>query len=1170
MPSIDPSTITGYLSAYAIEADSIAGADGSSVEASGNYAKPTGFTAPTLKHSAVNGRKSLVFGSAHGLLATPPAWTPNPNNSGGSYPVGFSALAVVKPTNLLNLGAVHPYDRRTFVGWRSTADPNGNDTWSMTQGGRISSEFQHNFNSGSWGWDGAAGIGVFSTDAWYVVGVRTDGETMTCWKGLSFDKSDTNTFYGSGYSQFLDGFCLGGDFSRPGARNWAGEIAYFAPFSRALTDNEYLGAAEWLLTRYGLPLRSIAVVPFIGTTGHDLFIKLDSTVTGKPAHIASTPGAIGYRINGGSLVNTVPLHRVTTDFPTRCNLLAIPLPSPVTSSDTVTLTIAPGTVYTTLGPTEEVTDLPVTNHTGQAAILSQTPPPTRPMKVGWNYNIQGAYYTTCEALRNLFKGAAIVGHAGAFDADWNAVTPNQGTYYLIRTGSEDTSVGSGILGDYPGAEFGRYVVQWDGPTGSLLELASYSYDQGQTVITHVPAMDDLGGTTKRRYFDVTLATGLANPRHRPTFILRHASQGHTCTNIVVQLARYEGTPGYVTDQFKAHMTGAASIRYMDAWQTNFPNVGKASEFTPITEATYTRVKTRTVPIAKIESWEGFRYWPTPDRQHWLVTFAEPHGLTNGQGFTIKAIDDQPVPVTLSTGARDLKNFGAPGRKISDTEFVIAEYVGGGTNHSPSTTPFTGSNAVGSIETFSGLPVAILAHIVNDANVPACHVCFPAPLDDAAVTSAAATLAQTLLPGKTLRVEYSNEPWNLSFSQWGIHAAETRARNLTPDGVNNQRTSYGYIARAVEVYDLAVAAWTAQGRSANDVEFVVNSWYAGPGYTQELLSWLGTNRPALHCNWALAPYHLSNALGRQAGVDYASWSLERMMDYQEAWAYAFDSVEDVSGHKAYLDLSGQPYTLTTYENQHAYLGFSPESGTGTMDQKWAAWNREALAVYHHPRMRGITLHQMADTQAAGCDEFVVYGYTSNPGYEYPGHGICIYGDVLGLTAEPGVGDGSDGKPDNRALLVDGQGKPAWVPHLKLTSPRAGARLAWIQTGLTAEWASVTSPRTTPVASIGLTFSEAVTGVDLSDIALTRDGGAVSLAGASISGSGTTYTLSGLSTATTPDGSYVLTLNATGSGITGATNLEANATRSWVMQAPVTPPPSGRAYFGKTPVGYRFSR
>ena len=94
----------------------------------------------------------------------------------------------------------------------------------------------------------------------------------------------------------------------------------------------------------------------------------------------------------------------------------------------------------------------------------------------------------------------------------------------------------------------------------------------------------------------------------------------------------------------------------------------------------------------------------------------------------------------------------------------------------------------------------------------------------------------------------------------------------------------------------------------------------------------------------------------------------------------------------------------------------------------------------------------------------------------------------------------------------------------------------------------NPRNTDVSSIPIVFNEPVTGFDLSDLTLTRDGVSVSLAGATLtSNDNTNWTLANLAGVTAIEGSYVLTLHAAGSGITDADQIAmaADSTATWTM-------------------------
>ena len=94
----------------------------------------------------------------------------------------------------------------------------------------------------------------------------------------------------------------------------------------------------------------------------------------------------------------------------------------------------------------------------------------------------------------------------------------------------------------------------------------------------------------------------------------------------------------------------------------------------------------------------------------------------------------------------------------------------------------------------------------------------------------------------------------------------------------------------------------------------------------------------------------------------------------------------------------------------------------------------------------------------------------------------------------------------------------------------------------------TPRTTAVSSITIAFSEVVNSFDVGDFTLTRDGNLVSLAGATLNGSGDTYTLDNLSGITGSDGAYILTVN-TGGGIqdTAGNALLVGSSTNWLKDA-----------------------
>jgi len=141
---------------------------------------------------------------------------------------------------------------------------------------------------------------------------------------------------------------------------------------------------------------------------------------------------------------------------------------------------------------------------------------------------------------------------------------------------------------------------------------------------------------------------------------------------------------------------------------------------------------------------------------------------------------------------------------------------------------------------------------------------------------------------------------------------------------------------------------------------------------------------------------------------------------------------------------------------------------------------------------------------------------------------------------------------RWQLPDG----SWEDPSRPGDPIPGIRLSPFPADVELPTANVVDvapdPRTMPVESIDVVFSEQVSGFDISDLSLTRDGGANLLSAAqSIStDDNVTWTISGLTDVTVGAGTYLLTLHAGGSGIADVIGnlLQVDASETWVNEIP----------------------
>jgi hypothetical protein len=1169
MPGVNPNTLTNWRSDHLVDVALMSGTNGAAVGVHNGFGDTSGFTNPLYKTNAVNGLPSLVFAS-NGTAKTT-AYSKlldnvgsSPNGSSGAFPTGLTIFAVVKPTALADLPGS---DRRAVVGFNrpgQTAGSFGLRKYATATSSQLT--FAHMDPPWTFYSPGTSTTS-YEENVWTLIGFRTNGLNVKSWKGISGDRAGTNP--DPTYGQWITAFSLGANLAVDG-QSFDGEIAYFGAVERAVTDQEWLDSATFLLDRFGIPIRNISATAKVGTTGDDVFVTFRRVSDSKAAFITNVQnGQISYSVNGGAAVTPVPMWRPISsgEF---CNMISLPTTSPIAAGATVTVTIPEGSVATQFGNVEAATGLSVTNLAGEASILPQVVPDVRPMKLGMNLNHQGVSWQPYMSYRNLFKMAEIANPSGLTVAEDGTVT-DAGPYgltYLLR--SVDSSKN---YPGHPGARYGRYRVRWSGPTGSTLSLVNFAGDT-ETVITHVTELENVGGTVKERFYDVTAAA--VSPAKRPLFSLVQSAHA-PLTDVWVGLASYDpDSADLFDDLFVEKFAGLSSIRFMDAMQTNFSNLAKVDELTLASFSRYTVAdKTRSVGVSRVETYTGAPYWNYDLRHHWKVTTSAPHGMERGQSCFLRS--SSTINVTLAgRGVVDMAGFGAIAIiYLSPTEFVFIEYIPAW-GHRDTVTPFTGSGATIEVVTRCGMPVEMMAELCRQAGTEYCHVTYPHPFTDATVTSVSNRLATSLPAGIKLRLEVSNEPWNFAFSQNPHFSQESVRRGLSVSGA--QDSAGGVATRSFEVYDLAKAAFVAAGRPATDVELVLNSWNATPTFSTRLAQIGAANGRLSDATISVytAPYSDPPPLGRLPGVDYSTWTLERIMDHEEAFTESHDPAQRLYDHRANMDAGGATaWRLGTYECQNGFMAMSERdnsagaglSGYALLDAQWDRPNRETMAISLHPRMYGVTAKRFQYLQDAGAEVNTIYTSFHGLSYEFPQYGYSNYGDHLGLASPIGRGDGSG--VDNLSYLVDGSGRPKWPTTFMLESVRGQAAKDWIASGstppVTANFATVSSPRSTALDSITITFSVAVTGVTLNDFTLsiedTPSRRPISLTGVTLSGSGTTYTLSGLGPLTGTAGNYILTLVAAGSEITGpsAETLAANVVRSWQKEDPA--PAGGHSCFAR---------
>lgn len=187
-----------------------------------------------------------------------------------------------------------------------------------------------------------------------------------------------------------------------------------------------------------------------------------------------------------------------------------------------------------------------------------------------------------------------------------------------------------------------------------------------------------------------------------------------------------------------------------------------------------------------------------------------------------------------------------------------------------------------------------------------------------------------------------------------------------------------------------------------------------------------------------------------------------------------------------------------------------------------------------------------------DEFASTGFTSN-GKPFNYGTTRSYQLSIDAPAAPPGGASSPSTGGAGSGAFSGGSVSGPVPSVESGGAGAGASGGSIAGAApTAAFVAVSpDPRSTSAGGVTLNVTEDVTGVDITDFSLTRNGVNVPLtAGMMTRINASKYSLN-LSTNTATAGTYVLTLRASGSGILDSENLAllANATETWVTSTAV---------------------
>jgi hypothetical protein len=745
-------------------------------------------------------------------------------------------------------------------------------------------------------------------------------------------------------------------------------------------------------------IRSAAVAP----SGKGILIRLEDIITGVPVAPSTIGTAPTLVVDGApvSLAAIGPIWKANT-----LPYIYYPLTSAVNPAAAVRLAAQPGWAMAgSRGEVQGATDLVVANPA--PAILPDLPAGPKQMAIGWNVPAPFNYSQVRTYANLLRQGSRF------FSPQVSGTTPvityDPATGFPSNvTGGEAfcriaLTAGAGFdprgYANLPG---GAYVLLWDGPGNArLVEEIGHVFGQVSADLT--------GPTDKRRTYFLGLSTDSAQPRGAQ---IRLVISGQI-TNVRVYSP---GTPLDGSEKFHPGylrmLAGSRLVRCMDSTLTNNSSRVALADLTPPAQFTFDAAspfRTATRSIASIGPYNNADgYFFAGGRCHVLVTTTTDHGLTTGQlvyFLNLGGGTDGDGRLVLNNGTRlNLEWIATPSlpmicRVLSPTTFALGLFTGvtGAPGQAAGTQAITGQIR---LDINRIMPFTDCVELGNRIGADP-WICVPHAFTDAATAELAASLVAVLEPGRKLRVEYTNEHWNLAP---GFQQAEYCQGQGVLAGLTASRW---YAKRSGEIHAIFAAAFAAAGRP-NDLIRVFGSQSVNSGVTAQIIAHCSANAIPVD-EIALAPYFYNDpdnsptqwvALDASQAHDLSDLALLRFTGY-------------VAAHRAVLRASYPAANVVCYEGGME-MGV-PIQGYGGGSAAAAALSR---AWVRHPRVRRTVLQYNQQLEAEGCTAFAYYGLAGDMP-TYSGLDGAATWFAYNRTDQPsGLGDGSDGRFDNRTNFQD---------------------------------------------------------------------------------------------------------------------------------------------------------
>ncbi|WP_165251186.1 LamG domain-containing protein [Paludisphaera soli] len=771
-----------------------------------------------------------------------------------------------------------------------------------------------------------------------------------------------------------------------------GTVAGLDPSSRTGIDGDPTYRADPLV--YVPPFRFRRLV--VGGSKKSVLAVFED-LNGVSTKVTALPTPPTFRANGGS-----PILPIASLWDTRLPYALFTLAEPLPEDAAVTLDAPSGWVSTTAGVADLMEAIPVEMSVGRSIL---PPVPMTPKTMTCGYNVQQAHnYSPVIIYRNCFYHTSAAAWTTGFGPNVYTVAENgelisNGQTVSIMVYRNNTNNGVDGRG-YPTPP-GVWTLMWDGhhPNVRITLTAGSGGTITQLTSTFTGAADNV------KTFQVALNTAVTY--YAGISVTIDGAQSGGVGNIRVYPPGEEEGASRFNSVFLSRLRGTKSIRFMDMIATNSCNIVNFEDWTPLEQIRPTRNPDQSAIVANVVQIDPYVNpipvvgAPTASWKPLLFTCSSPHGFVNGKIIELGTFS---APVQFSGGGSATFNRSQGCLYVVNaTQFALGVY----STQVGDPLPAQAISVTATAYLRRASPPQHLAELCNEVGANM-HLNIPHAMTDAGVAQLVDVIGAMLNPGLKLRVEYSNEHWNTAI---GFFQAQYFTQQGLLDG-GLTRTQW-FAKRSAEVHDIAFERLSLIGRGG-DLIRQFGSWANDTSTTAAMVEYLYANGKPVD-EVSIAPYIHIGPRGNTAGWNAAD--VDHVCDAAEAGILYDDYYNQVvTSHRLALQARYPDATVTCYEGgpDHAPSG-GADSVKWTLNRKWS----------RHPRIRDFVLWFYQDLQNQGCTDIAHYclalPVVDKAWGVYPSH-----------VMEPGYGDGSDGKFDNRTNFDD---------QLQIVSPIGSAIDAW---------------------------------------------------------------------------------------------------------------------------------